>query len=200
MIAPWLERLVATLIRLHPRDFAAEYAADMIETVRARAANARRRGRTAFTTFVLRELVGLIASALTQHLAFRRSSGSVGVEGEHARMQPLRELRYAARRLRRTPVFAVAATLTLGLAIAAHTAVFTLVQRVVIAPLPYPAAERLIALDHTAPGMGLRRSASIVSTRSCRPSKRSRSTPCARVRSARMAIRCAPTFYRRHRR
>lgn len=38
--------------------------------------------------------------------------------------------------------------------IGANAAIFTLVHRVVLAPLPYPAPERLVALDHGAPGVG----------------------------------------------
>ena len=57
------------------------------------------------------------------------------------------ELRHAARRLARTPVFTVAAATTLALAIAANAAIFTLVYRVVLNPLPYPDSQRLIALD-----------------------------------------------------
>jgi predicted permease len=62
------------------------------------------------------------------------------------------ELRHAARRLARTPVFTVAAATTLALAIAANAAIFTLVYRVVLNPLPYADSQRLIALDYGIPG------------------------------------------------
>jgi putative ABC transport system permease protein len=61
------------------------------------------------------------------------------------------ELRHAARRLTRTPVFTAAAATTLALAIAANAAIFTLVYRVVLNPLPYTDSERLIALDYGIP-------------------------------------------------
>ena len=61
------------------------------------------------------------------------------------------ELRHAVRRLTRTPVFTAAAATTLALAIAANAAIFTLVYRVVLNPLPYPDSERLIALDYGIP-------------------------------------------------
>lgn len=67
----------------------------------------------------------------------------------------LRELRHAVRRLLRTPAFTAAAVFTLAIAIGANTATFALVHRVVLSPLPYPDADRLIALDHGAPGIGL---------------------------------------------
>ena len=60
----------------------------------------------------------------------------------------LQDLRYAARRLRRSPAFTVATVLTLALAIGANAAIFAIVERVVINPLPYPDSDRLITLDH----------------------------------------------------
>ena len=58
------------------------------------------------------------------------------------------ELRHALSRLARTPVFALAASLTLSLAIGATATVFALLNGVVLNPLPYPDSNRLIDLDH----------------------------------------------------
>ena len=66
------------------------------------------------------------------------------------------EIRQAARRLVRTPVFTLAAALTLALAIAANASIFTVVHRVVLNPLPYPESSRLIALDYGFPARGMR--------------------------------------------
>jgi putative ABC transport system permease protein len=63
------------------------------------------------------------------------------------------ELTHAARRLLRSPTFTAATLTTLALAIGANVAIFTLVNRVVLNPLPYPDSDRLIDLDHAAPGM-----------------------------------------------
>ena len=63
----------------------------------------------------------------------------------------LRELRHAARRLVRTPAFTLATVATLALAIGANAAIFTLVHRVVLNPLPYPESDRLIELSHGFP-------------------------------------------------
>jgi predicted permease len=57
--------------------------------------------------------------------------------------------RHASRRLRRAPSFAVAATVTLALGIGGAVAVFTLVDGVLLKPLPYPHADRLVDLSHT---------------------------------------------------
>ncbi|HEX6536225.1 MAG TPA: ABC transporter permease [Gemmatimonadaceae bacterium] len=55
----------------------------------------------------------------------------------------------AARRLLRAPSFAFAALLTLALGIGAATAVFEVVDAVLLSPLPYPDAGRLVGLSHT---------------------------------------------------
>lgn len=57
-----------------------------------------------------------------------------------------REARHAARTLLRTPAFSLIAILTLALGLAAATTIFTLLDRVVIRPLPYPNADRLVHL------------------------------------------------------
>src|SRR5262245_26391744 len=67
-----------------------------------------------------------------------------------------REITHAARRLLRSPAFTLAAVTTLALAIGANVAIFTLVNRVVLTPLPYPHSDRLIDLDHGAPGINAR--------------------------------------------
>jgi predicted permease len=54
------------------------------------------------------------------------------------------DVRYGARQLRRAPGFATVAILTLGLGIGATTAIFSAVRGVLLRPLPYPAAERLV--------------------------------------------------------
>ena len=56
------------------------------------------------------------------------------------------DVRYALRALRRGPVFAVAAILTLGLGIGANTAIFSAVNAVILKPLPFPASDRLVML------------------------------------------------------
>jgi putative ABC transport system permease protein len=63
-------------------------------------------------------------------------------------------LRYWFRTLRREPMFTAAATLTLALGIGATTAIFSVVNGVLIKPLPYPAADELLSVSHSAPGMG----------------------------------------------
>jgi putative ABC transport system permease protein len=53
------------------------------------------------------------------------------------------DVRYALRGLRRDPILAVAATATLALCIGANTVVFSLVNSILLRPLPYPGADRI---------------------------------------------------------
>ncbi len=61
----------------------------------------------------------------------------------------LSDLRQAARSLARSPAVAIAAILTLAVSIAANTAIFSVVNAVLLRPLPYPRAERLVTLGLT---------------------------------------------------
>jgi len=64
-------------------------------------------------------------------------------------------LRHILRQLKRAPMFTVIALATLGIGIGANTAIFSVIDGVLLRPLPYPHAEELISLDHKAPGVNL---------------------------------------------
>ena len=66
-----------------------------------------------------------------------------------------RDLTHAARSLLRAPAFTAIATLTLALAIGANTAIFSVVQTVLLDPLSFPEPDRLVVVRGTAPGTDL---------------------------------------------
>ncbi|HEX5050038.1 MAG TPA: ABC transporter permease, partial [Gammaproteobacteria bacterium] len=65
-----------------------------------------------------------------------------------------RELRHAVRGALRRPAYTLAAVLTLALGLGATTAIFSVVNTVLLKPLPYPNAERLVAISHVARNQG----------------------------------------------
>src|SRR5262245_66569340 len=64
-----------------------------------------------------------------------------------------RDLRYAGRAVRRNPTFTAVVVLTLAVGIGANTAVFSVLNSVLLKPLPYPHAEELVTLRQIAPGV-----------------------------------------------
>src|SRR5262249_48323664 len=62
----------------------------------------------------------------------------------------MQDLRHAARMLRLNPAFSITAILTLALGIGATTAMFSVVNGVVIKPLPYPESEAIVTVTHSA--------------------------------------------------
>ena len=64
----------------------------------------------------------------------------------------LADLRFVFRRLRKSPGFAVTVLLTLAIGIGANTTVFSVINGVLLKPLPYPEPQQLISLRLTAPG------------------------------------------------
>lgn len=66
----------------------------------------------------------------------------------------IRDLRYAARMLRKSPGFATVAILTLGLGIGGNTAIFSFVDNVLLKPLPYPQPDRILRVLQKRPNGG----------------------------------------------
>ncbi|MEZ4586350.1 MAG: ABC transporter permease [Gemmatimonadales bacterium] len=136
---------VAALIRLvAPAGRAEDAIGDLVEM------HARRRARGR-----VRAQLMLLAGAADLAVALYRERRRV--ERRRWRVRRMidgwfRDLRLAARALRRAPSFTAVTTLTLALAIGANTAIFSVVDTVLIDPLGFPAAERLVSIGGSAPG------------------------------------------------
>ena len=121
------------LLRLYPASFRNEYGREMA-TVFARE---RRDTRTALGMAVLwlRVIADTCVNAARIHWDILRQ-----------------DLRYTLRTLRRTPAFALTAVTVVALGIGATTAAYSLADFVLIRPLPFPEADRLVRFSEERPG------------------------------------------------
>jgi putative ABC transport system permease protein len=67
----------------------------------------------------------------------------------------IQQLKHVFRRLARSPLFTFITLFTLAAGIAANTAVFSVVEGVLLKPLPYPHPEQLVGVWHAAPGINI---------------------------------------------
>jgi putative ABC transport system permease protein len=152
-------RLYGACLRLYPRDHQERLGPDMVRTFARQLDDARdRSGPGGAGAFLLREFGGLPLMALRERFRSRGARGdapdSARSGGLEAVTRSMTELRQALRRLLRAPGFTLASIATLALGIGATTTVYSLVHSTVINALPYPDSEKLVWMDHAAPGIG----------------------------------------------
>jgi predicted permease len=134
-------RFYRALLRLLPFDFRGDFGPEM-ETVfhEQRKEAARRGGAAGVLRLWWETIVGIFKTAPGEHVAmFTQDAG------------------FALRMMRKNPGYTLAAVLTLGLGIGANSAIFSVVNAVLLKPLPYENGERLVTLQQQAPRAGMLR-------------------------------------------
>jgi putative ABC transport system permease protein len=122
------------LLKLYPAEFRDNYGREMRAVARARYAEDRNRG------FLGRMVLGVdlawdaLVTSFQEHLVMLAQ-----------------DIRFTIRTLRSSPAFALAAILTIALGIGANTAIFSVVDHVLLRPLPFPDADRLVRVRLTHP-------------------------------------------------
>lgn len=156
--APFGERVFRALLHLYPASFRERFGDEMLEFYRERRDEQRQRhgGRIPLRLWahLTRDL--LIAAPLQHVHALRHASArefpwaSPDYPPETRPMEVFsQDIRFALRSLVRQPAFAMVAALTLALGIGATTSIFSVVEAVVLRPLPWPDADRLVQIHGT---------------------------------------------------
>ncbi len=159
------ERLYRLLARLYPGDIR-EYTDEMWAVIERRrglvASEGKRWLGLRVWAFIARDLVRTLPTTHIAALSRKARARAVGshrggkITRETRRMAGLwNDARFALRGLFRSPGFTVIAIGTLALGIGAVSAIFTVVNGVLLKPPPFEDAERLVGVWHTAPGAGV---------------------------------------------
>lgn len=122
--------LFCSLLVLYPRAFRDEYGQEITLAFRDRLRHAS--GPVERTMVWVGAITGILREAPKERLAMLH-----------------RDVRYTVRSLRQSPGFTFAVIATLALGIGANSAVFSVVDAMLLRPLPYPEAERLVMLWET---------------------------------------------------
>lgn len=141
-------RLYGLLLRLLPGEVRRADGAEMEATFAALWRDAEQGGdRAGLVLRTFGRLPAVVLREWSDHLR-TRAPGPVRASRSGIMERMGRVVRHALRSLRRSPAFVWSVVLLLGLGVGSVTTIFTLVDHVMLRPLPYPAAARLFSLQN----------------------------------------------------
>jgi hypothetical protein len=152
-----MKRALNAIVRCFPPSFRAQFGEDMREQIDRDYDTAREKSLLSALTFSIATAADLIGTCVAEHLnpTWTQTPCVEHAEMIWTRQGWARDLRHAARSLMRSPSFALVTIGTLGLAMGVNAAMFTVVDRVLLRPLPFANADRVVTIAGSSPGSGL---------------------------------------------
>jgi putative ABC transport system permease protein len=140
--------LVSAILRLYPSRFRHRFGGEILESVRSELEESIEAGGGAFVAASARELAQAAAGVVPQHRLERARRRRLTFKESlmHTFRSALADVRFAVRSLSQSPAFTVVAVGVLALAIGAGTAIFSVVDAVVLRGLPFDGHDRLAAV------------------------------------------------------
>jgi MacB-like periplasmic core domain len=126
------DRILRAFLRLLPAEFREDYGRELALTFRTERRDSH--GTLSLLRLWLATLADILSTAPGEHLDVLKC-----------------DLSYAWRMMARRPVLTLAATLTIALGVGANTAIFSVVNGVLLAPLPYVDSERVVLVQEDEP-------------------------------------------------
>lgn len=151
-----MKSLLSWLVGFLPAAFRTEFGADIVDQVCTDYDRARERGRWSAVVFAVLTAIDLARTGFAERWnptwVGTRAAWTNGKGGEGMMTEWMRDLYYAYRSLRRAPGFTAMTVGTLGVAIGANSGIFAVVDAVLLDPLPFEDADRLVYIAASAPG------------------------------------------------
>jgi putative ABC transport system permease protein len=145
MVSPSPPLVYRFLLRVLPRHFRREFGAELEAVLVQRLRDSRGAlARAGIWLLAVADVLMSAAAEWTHALGHERAGTARGNNRmDHVRL----DVRFALRALSRQPGFAATAVITLALGIGATIAIFSVVNTVLLQPLPYPDAERIVSVE-----------------------------------------------------